>query len=1317
MPAAERYQQYELLRREDGSLWELGRGAMGITYKAYDTNLRFAVALKVINSAYLESDTARQRFLREARSAAGLRHPNVASVFNLGIDQGSYFYVMEFIDGETVEALVKRKGALEPVEALNIVLQVARALAVAAKQQLVHRDLKPSNLMLVDQEGETVVKVIDFGLAKVTKDDADDSGTLTVAGFVGTPHFASPEQVEEGEVDIRSDIYSLGATLYFVLTGQAPFSGSVGQIMSQHLYKPLPMEPLSRLPACVASLVQRMTEKDRNARPQTPQELQKAILACLDEIRTSPHIAGDAANAFETLDLTIGSSQPLAVGVTLLQTYKLVEELTESPNGRNFLAEDLIHRRRVSILVLSPEFLADAPSLTALREGVLQLRKAPHPMLREVYALETLSDCSFLVEEYVAGTSLLDLLRTRGELSAPEVIRLVKLLAPVVDHAFSHGLQHIDITLSGIHLVERLSSRSGLQSEVLRRPLTAWEPLNAKVDSIDFTFSPARLGTWAGMATRIQGTEDKGPRGSYVRSLSLLSYELLGGSRSRLDATGQYTPVATLTQEGNAVLRQGLVDEYKSASELAHYLAATAGAARSPSPAPASTERSVTEAGQLTPPPVIPTDRAIKPKFKVPSWLLIVVASLILLAGIGAYLINWFGQKPEIAALSVRTDPEGAIIRLDGKPPQVPPNTFTHVPLGAHQLSASLDSYEPVTQNIEVRPGMAPDIHLQLKPSQEIAALSVQTEPAGASVLLDGRLPQAAPNTFTHVPFGSHQLSATLNDYEPVTQNIQVRKGMDPQIRLQLKPIQEIAALSIQTEPAGASILLDGKPPQILPNTFTHVPFGTHQVSAALEDYEPMKQDIDVRRGMKPQIQLKLKPIQEIAALSIQTEPVGATILLDGKPPQVPPNKFTHVPHGSHQLSAILENFEPISQDIQVRRGMNPEIRLRLKEIQEIAALSIQTEPSGASVLLDGKPPQVAPATFVHVPFGPHHVSVSQDNYEPLQQEIQVRKGMSRVHLQLKQLQEIATLTIKTTPPEASILLDGKPPESSPNVFTHVPFGSHQLSATLDTYEPVKQDIDVYAGMSPEIQLQLKPIQDNANQTLEVLLRDAQLGDSNSMIKLGLRYLKKGTPTDDAEGFKWLSQAYNPPNNNPKAGAYLGDCYLSGKGTRQDLQKADEIIMPLANQNVVPAMTLAGRILQYKAEVKRSEALRNTSSQLQKQLVTQANDLDRRARQWWERAEKDDWNAAAHLGKCYEEGWGGVPRSEEQAEKRYAAGVSHGNALSMFFYGLLIEKKPGRHSEAESLISRAATAGIPSAIKWCKENSVAYGDRKSDEDR
>ena len=412
---------------------------MGVTYKAYDTNLRFPVALKVISSAYLENDTARQRFLREARAAAALRHPNVASVFNLGEVQEKYFYVMEFIDGETLEARVKREGPLRPVEALNIALQVTRALAAAAKQQLVHRDLKPTNLMLIEEEGELTVKVIDFGLAKITKETGEESAALTMGGFVGTPHFASPEQVEDGDIDIRSDIYSLGATLYFVLTGQSPFSGSIGQVMSQHLYKPLPLEPLKDQPRCVASLVQRMMAKDPNARPQTPQELQKEILACLTEIRGMstqdvPRIA-EAISPSETIDMSVAPGQPLAPGVTIAQVYYLVEEIGDSPLGRRFLADDLLHRRQVSLLVLSPDLLANNSALTSLRETVHLVRKAPHPMLQEIYALETFTDYTLLAEECITGISLLDVLRVRGALTAPEIVRLLSLLTPLADPA------------------------------------------------------------------------------------------------------------------------------------------------------------------------------------------------------------------------------------------------------------------------------------------------------------------------------------------------------------------------------------------------------------------------------------------------------------------------------------------------------------------------------------------------------------------------------------------------------------------------------------------------------------------------------------------------------------------------------------------------------------------------------------------------------------------------------------------------------------------------------------------------------------------
>src|SRR5271155_4551398 len=128
MPDTAIFDHYEVLTRDDGSLFELGRGAMGITYKAFDTNLRCPVALKVINAASIHSEVARQRFVREARSAALLRHRHVASVFHLGVSGDTYFYAMEFIEGETVDSLIRRQGALEPSFALRLATQVARAL-------------------------------------------------------------------------------------------------------------------------------------------------------------------------------------------------------------------------------------------------------------------------------------------------------------------------------------------------------------------------------------------------------------------------------------------------------------------------------------------------------------------------------------------------------------------------------------------------------------------------------------------------------------------------------------------------------------------------------------------------------------------------------------------------------------------------------------------------------------------------------------------------------------------------------------------------------------------------------------------------------------------------------------------------------------------------------------------------------------------------------------------------------------------------------------------------------------------------------------
>src|ERR1700688_2713641 len=157
-----RFEHYELVTGEDGKPVELGRGAMGITYKAFDVDLHCPVTLKVINERYLGDESARLRFLREARAAASVRHPNVASVFHLSTIGQNYFYAMEFVEGETLETLIKRSGRLEAKLALEIATQVAAGLAAVHKQKLVHRDIKPSNIMVsVDQEGSVTAKIID----------------------------------------------------------------------------------------------------------------------------------------------------------------------------------------------------------------------------------------------------------------------------------------------------------------------------------------------------------------------------------------------------------------------------------------------------------------------------------------------------------------------------------------------------------------------------------------------------------------------------------------------------------------------------------------------------------------------------------------------------------------------------------------------------------------------------------------------------------------------------------------------------------------------------------------------------------------------------------------------------------------------------------------------------------------------------------------------------------------------------------------------------------------------------------------------------
>jgi serine/threonine protein kinase len=317
-----RFGVYEIDRREDGSLYELGRGAMGVTYRATDTSLQRKVALKIIKiDIAARSADARERFMREARAAAGLRYENIATIhqFGMRLETGQYFYAMELIEGETLEERVHRAGPFDARTTIEIARQVTSALTAAEKHGLVHRDLKPANLMLVSPEAgasdvnsnkKLVVKIIDFGLAKAIHTETDLK-SLTHDRFVGTPAFASPEQFEHAALDVRSDIYSLGETLWFALTGKTPFAGrSVEEIHRAQRTNVLPIEQLktAHVPARLRLLLESMLALEPASRPGTHElaaRLQRCSPEALSVRRTRAALAAAALVVLSTSTLFV----------------------------------------------------------------------------------------------------------------------------------------------------------------------------------------------------------------------------------------------------------------------------------------------------------------------------------------------------------------------------------------------------------------------------------------------------------------------------------------------------------------------------------------------------------------------------------------------------------------------------------------------------------------------------------------------------------------------------------------------------------------------------------------------------------------------------------------------------------------------------------------------------------------------------------------------------------------------------------------------------------------------------------------------------
>jgi serine/threonine protein kinase len=304
-------ERYEIVEK-------LGTGGMSVVYKARQKYMDNFVAIKVLHPQLGADPVNFERFLQEAKAAASLKHPNIVQVFDFGTSDGKAFLIMELLEGQTLDLILEDNGRLPVGRALNIFTQACDGLFHAHSKGIIHRDLKPGNLALVQESGKEIVKVVDFGIAKIIPQDGSKAQELTAAGEVfGSPLYMSPEQCQGKTLDARSDIYSLGCVMYETITGMPPLMGANSfETMNMHVgERPQTMRlhaPDLDIPEAIDSCVMKTLKKEANRRPQTMLELKDDLIAAA--FRSNVKLPSHEA-AYNGLELEAGGPNALPSAV------------------------------------------------------------------------------------------------------------------------------------------------------------------------------------------------------------------------------------------------------------------------------------------------------------------------------------------------------------------------------------------------------------------------------------------------------------------------------------------------------------------------------------------------------------------------------------------------------------------------------------------------------------------------------------------------------------------------------------------------------------------------------------------------------------------------------------------------------------------------------------------------------------------------------------------------------------------------------------------------------------------------------------------
>ena len=573
-----RFGNFEVVNDPEGRPILLGKGTFGRTYQARHCFLDTIVALKIITERYVADATVRQRFLTEARAVAKLSHPHIARLYDFGEMDGVLHYAMEYCGGGSLADYVANKGPLPLRQTIEIAQQISGALKCAHTAGFIHRDLKPSNIMLTTPEGPPFAKLIDFGLVQpsvpgATRSFADDQ-SADGARFLGTPLFASPEQLREEPMDVRTDLFSLGMTLWFLTAGRAPEGGSSAEIAASRLNRE---SYAARLPATLPlpfrDVLGRLLEKDRKNRFATAAEMFTALNACAAALgfrRARDYT--DPAAAIEWEDTETPDKEPLdstkvepteieEVNAPLTSQFNIVTRINEDFTGLNYVGEAIGAKGAMSILhVLHPMLLEDESALKSFRLHIAQLMRVDVVEIMRPKAIKRYADYTAVISDKPGGTDLLSLLRTEGTVRLIDAAPLLEKIADACDQLCAAGLPGAQLAPGRIFVESANDGLSKAQVRLCPRYLAVSEaPELARMNEPEDVSST--------MTTDMLG--DPGRADNMGEHFASLLYRVVAGRNCPIAASlaGQgYVAVPGLSEQSNRILSMVIARQVEDSS-------------------------------------------------------------------------------------------------------------------------------------------------------------------------------------------------------------------------------------------------------------------------------------------------------------------------------------------------------------------------------------------------------------------------------------------------------------------------------------------------------------------------------------------------------------------------------------------------------------------------------------------------------------------------------------------------------------------------------------------------------------------------------